>query len=285
MTPKRAVITAAGRDQRHIPLQTVIDRAGRPRTVLNLLLEEVQHAGIESVTLVVAPGDADLYRDAAAWSGDELNVVVQNEPRGFGHAVYITRAHLRDEPFLLMVSDHLHVDDDPAESSAIQICRAAATYDCSVSAVQATHESHLRSFGAVGGTLYESTESLYQITKVLEKPTPTRAEQELVVPGLRQGRYLCYFGMHVLSPEIMQILEQTSASLADGESLHLSPALDALAARSRYLALEVRGRRYDLEEKFGLLYAQLAVALSSDQREEVLTGLLELLAHSRATDR
>ena len=38
------------------------------------------------------------------------------------------------------------------------------------------------------------------IDKVIEKPTPTIAEQKLIIPGLRAGHYLCFFGMHVLSP-------------------------------------------------------------------------------------
>ena len=69
MRANRAVITAAGRNQRHIPLQTVIDRRGMPRTVLSLLLEEIRQAGIESVALIVAPGDEALYRNAADCAG------------------------------------------------------------------------------------------------------------------------------------------------------------------------------------------------------------------------
>ena len=140
-----------------------------------------------------------------------MTIVVQDEPRGFGHTVHLAREFIEDEPVLLMVSDHLYVDDDPTDSSAAQICQAAETHDCSVSVVQATHEGKLRSFGAVGGTLNESMDGLYQITKVLEKPTPTLAEQEILVPGLRQARYLCYFGIHVLSPEIMNGLVELLA--------------------------------------------------------------------------
>jgi len=48
---------------------------------------------------------------------------------------------------------------------------------------------------------------LYEIEKVLEKPTPTLAEEELIVPGLRAGHYLCFFGMHVLTPTVFELLE------------------------------------------------------------------------------
>lgn len=69
-----------------------------------------------------------------------------------------------------------------------------------MSAVQATHESKLPYYGAVGGKLMDAARHLYQVDTVLEKPTPTEAEQQITVPGLRAGYYLCFFGMHVLTP-------------------------------------------------------------------------------------
>jgi UTP--glucose-1-phosphate uridylyltransferase len=60
--------------------------------------------------------------------------------------------------------------------------------------------------------------------------------------------------------------------------VHLTTALARLAARERYLACELSGRRYDIGVKYGLLAAQLALALDGNDRDEVLTTLLELLA-------
>jgi UTP--glucose-1-phosphate uridylyltransferase len=122
------------------------------------------------------------------------------------------------------------------------------------------------------------TKDLYQIEQVVEKPTPTEAEQALAVPGLRAGHYLCFFGMHVLAPTVMEILERHVAAGRDGGPILLSPVLDELARREQYLALEARGRRYPVDVRYGLLYAQLAMALSGRDREEVLAGVCELLA-------
>ena len=52
----------------------------------------------------------------------------------------------------------------------------------------------------VGGRRVPRQADLYEIDNVLEKPTPSEAEQRLLVPGLRAGYYLCFFGMHVLTP-------------------------------------------------------------------------------------
>ena len=66
-------------------------------------------------------------------------------------------------------------------------------------------------------------EILYLVEDVLEKPTPTEAEQRLVVPGLRAGHYLCLFGMHVLTPVIMEILAGQVARANAGDSDRLGP--------------------------------------------------------------
>ena len=117
---------------------------------------------------------------------------------------------------------------------------------------------------------------MYRVETVIEKPTPTEAEQWLIVPGMRAGYYLCFFGIHVLTPAIMDILGEAAAS--GQERVTLSQALARLAARERYLALEMDARRYDVGVRYGLLTAQLALALSGRDRDEVLTMLVRLLA-------
>jgi UTP--glucose-1-phosphate uridylyltransferase len=51
-----------------------------------------------------------------------------------------------------------------------------------------------------------------------------------------------------------------------------------LSGREQDLALEMHDWRYDVGVKYGLLTAQLALALSGQDRDEVLSKLLELLA-------
>jgi len=131
-------------------------------------------------------------------------------------------------------------------------------------------------FGTIGGRRVPQSRSLYEVETVVEKPTPTQAEQELIVPGLRAGHYLCFFGMHVLTPTVFDLLD----SLGDVGDRQLSPALAALAGRERYLAYEVRGHRYNLGVTYGLLVAQLALGLSGKDRGEILAQLVELLARS-----
>jgi len=58
----------------------------------------------------------------------------------------------------------------------------------------------------------------------------------------------------------------------------LSTALGALAQREQYLAMIQTGQRFDVGVKYGLFVAQLALALNGDDRDEVLTQLIQVLA-------
>lgn len=276
MEIKQAIITAAGKSQRTLPLQTLVDRDGAAKTALQILIEEIQSAGIDEICVVVAPGDEAAYRSAAGSQGGRLHFVEQTEPLGYGHAVACARDFAGARPFLLLVGDHLYVHAG-AKRAAQQLVEIAAQEHCAVSAVQATHESKLPYYGAVGGRLVPNRPGLYEVLQVLEKPTPTEAEQKLIVPGLRAGHYLCFFGMHVLTAAVMGLLDEEIAA-ARGGPVHLTSALNRLAGRERVLACELRARRYDIGVKYGLLTAQLALALEGEDRDEVLTGLVELLA-------
>jgi UTP--glucose-1-phosphate uridylyltransferase len=273
MHVRKAVVTAAGAGQRTLPLQTLVDRDGVEKKALQIILEEALAAGIEEICIVVAPGARAAYVEAAGTAGSRLQFVEQAEPRGYGHALVLAREFTGNEAFLHLVSDHLYLNRGKLRC-AQQVAELARAEGCAVSAVQATREGLLPYYGTVGGRRVPRRRDLYEIERVVEKPTPSVAEQRLPVPGLRAGHYLCFFGIHVFTPALMDLL---LASPADGP-IQLSPALDGLAGRERYLALEVQGRRFNIGVRYGLLIAQLALALDGGDRDNVLTQLVELLA-------
>jgi UTP--glucose-1-phosphate uridylyltransferase len=276
MKIRKALVTAANPRQRTLPLQTLIDSQGESKTALQIVLEEAAGAGIEEFCVIVCPGDEAAYAEASGPLRSRVRFVPQTAARGYGHAILLGRDFIGDEAFLHLVGDHLHVANGQT-SCARQLIEIAAAENASVSAVQPTRESQLTSYGTIGGRLVGSDKPLYQIEAVLEKPTPSVAEQHLIVPGLRAGFYLCFFGLHVLGAEIFSLLDEQHAAAPD-KPLGLSPALHALAARQRYLAFSIAGRRYDIGAPYGLLFAQLALSLSGRERDHVLTQLVELLA-------
>jgi len=274
---KKAVITAAGKNQRTLPLQTLVDRDGTSRSALAILAEEITSAGIEEIAVIICPGDESAYAAAAGPRASHMRFIEQTQASGYAHAVHCAADFTGDDPFLLMVGDHLYLSRTET-SCAAQLLATASLENCAVSAVQATHESKLPLYGAIGGRRILGSDYIYQVETVIEKPTPTEAEQKLVIPGLRAGNYLCFFGLHVLPSSVMDILGR---QLIDGRA-DLSLALAEIARRERYLAHELQGRRHDIGVRYGLLTAQLALGLAGKDRDEVLTNIVELLAQSQS---
>jgi UTP--glucose-1-phosphate uridylyltransferase len=273
MKINKAVITAGAINQRTLALQTLIDRDGEEKTVLRIVLDEVRRSGVEEIAVVIPSGDEASFARAA--DDRSIRFIEQAEANGYAYAVHLARSFTGQDPFLHLVGDHLYAGNKDL-SCTRRLVEVAVAEGCAVSAVQATRETLLSRYGAVGGQRISGKQDLYRIQKVVEKPTPTEAEQELEISGLRAGHYLCFFGMHVLTPSVMEILEhqlQTSFTQTT-----LSGALCELAAREQYLALEQTGRRYDIGAKYGLFWAQLALALDGQDRNSVLAQLLELVA-------
>lgn len=269
MRIKKAVITAAGANQRLLPLQTVIDRDGAEKSILCVLIEQALTANVEEVCIVVWPGDEERYAQAAASHAGSVRFVVQPEPLGYGNAISCARDFVANDAFLHMVGDHLYVN--PTRSAVQRLIEVADAEGCCVSGVQRTRESLLPRFGTVAGPPLSGKPGIYRVDTVIEKPTPTEAEQRLMVPGLRAGQYLCFFGVHVLTRAVMEMLPRHGT---------LSAALAELSRHEQYLAVEDNGRRYDLGARYGLLTAQFALALQGQDRALVLSQLVELLAES-----
>jgi UTP--glucose-1-phosphate uridylyltransferase len=297
----KAVITAAGRGARQYPaadtvqkaMLPLVDRDGLTKPVLQIIAEEARASGIEEICVVCAPGDEDVYRNhfrsyaaylrsakGVDWAAEQsrrfveleqrLRFAVQPEPEGYGHAVWCARSFAGDEPILLLLGDHLYISAE-TRRCARQLIELAIAEDCAVSAVQATREHLIHQYGTLTGRRLPEHPAIYLIDEIIEKPNPTLAELRL-----RAGHYLCFFGMHVLTPAVFELLDDlVGRGVRELGSIQLTTALNGLARRQRYLALETRGSRFNLGVKFGVVEAQIALALSGVDRERLLAMLLE----------
>ena len=94
--------------------------------------------------------------------------------------------------------------------------------------------------------------------------------------------------MHVLTAGVMELLGdriQAARNETNPTKIMLTDALSTLPRRERYLAYEQRNTRYDVGVKYGLLNAQLALALDGVDRERVLSLILELLVQRERSGR
>ncbi len=270
----KALITAAGPDQRKLPLQTLIDRDRKQKTVLEILINEIVTAGINDIGIVIQPDDEKSFKqvlDSSLYSS--IKFIHQNKKPGYGQAILSAESFLNSEPFLHLVGDHLYVNRT-GQNIAKQLVEIAEKQKCSVSTVQSTRENNIGNYGTVKAERIQGESNLFQIKKVHEKPTPTYAEQNLMVPGLRAGYYLCFYGMHVFTPLLLELLKTENNEFPEIK-LGLSESLDRLSQNSKYLALEKTDLRYDIGQDYGLLKAQLALSLSGKDRDYLLTELLQ----------
>ena len=274
------VITAAGPTHRSLLHQTLVLPENQHLTMARFLLDLVQDAA-QRVAFIVSPESAVSIRHLLGGDGPPVTLIEQKEPLGYAHALYLARDFAAGEPLLHLVGDHFYLADppDPPRQLIAKLLSIFEREQASVSAVQSTRESLIGSFGAVAGPAVgtHGTVPLYQVETIREKPTPTEAEQDLVSPGLRAGHYLCFFGIHLFTPALMQLLEQEYFSQGRRPA-SLSEAMQTLAQRERYLAAVLPGRRFNLGSQYGLLQAQLALSLQGPDRETILALLVELLA-------
>jgi UTP--glucose-1-phosphate uridylyltransferase len=274
MKIKKALITAAGPSQRELPLQTLIDKDRKKRTVLEILVNEIQSAGIEEIGIVVQKADVNRFEEvieASAITG--VQFIPQSEKKGYGHALLSGSEFINKQPFLHLVGDHLYVNR-AGDNVTKQLVEMAEKQNCSISTVQPTRENAIGNYGTIKAERIQGDTNIFQIKKVKEKPTPTYAEQNLMVSGLRAGYYLCFYGMHVFTPVLLELLEKRAKEFPD-EKLGLSESLNDLAQKSKYLAIEQNNIRYDIGLDYGLLKAQLALSLSGQDRDYLMSELLQ----------
>lgn len=310
MNIKKAVITAAARGERLYPVADTVQKSMLPmvdidginKPIIQIIAEEAISTGIEEIGVICAPGDETRYLEGfkalyttltksfkSDWAQvqasnirnllERMSFIVQDEPRGYGHAVYQAKDFVNNESFLLMLGDYMYVSDNKGKRCAQQLIELANREDCSVSAVNPTMEHMISKYGTLTGKAVLNYKGVYQIEKIIEKPSVSLAELELQTPGLRAGYYLCFFGMHVFKPFLFELLGDKCTN-SGSEQVLLTPVLEEMAQNDKYLAMEMLGHRFDTSKMMGLMEAQLALGLAGTKRDEVLSSIIQILADS-----
>ena len=292
MKVRKAVITAAGFGTRLFPMTSavrkeflpVVDRKGRMLPLILANVEEVAAAGIEEICIIIQEHDRGLFEDffhqnlspehlqklstsarqgleAIKELGRRVVLHAQDEQRGLGHAVNQVRQWVGDEPFLLVLGDHLFVPGG-RRGCAEQLVERFQEVDAPVIAVQLTPAGEIGRFGAIGGTWVEGEQrrDLIEIGMFKEKPDPEFAAEYLRVAGLPQDTYLTVFGLYILPPSLFQELERGSCDAEAGTEVQLTDALERLRRAQRFLGLVVEGEKVDIGLPEGYLYGLMKFA-------------------------
>ena len=278
MKIRKAVIPAAGLGTRLFPasqalkkeLFPVVGPDGIARALLHYHILELLEAGIEEIAVITQPGgEAEfaryfappapetlkklekhpaLAREAAMLgsAGDRIRYVVQTMQEGYGHAVYQARDFAAGETVLLLLGDHLFRSHDRSCSRRM-IDIAATTPHRSISAVNRIGPQDLKGYGTIAGRRFEGDPQMIEVSAIVEKPEVGLARSRLRVDGLGEDEFLGWFGMHLLTPSIFEILaEMIRDDARDGGEFQLTRAQEMQRSREGYLAYEMTAaRRYD----------------------------------------
>jgi UTP-glucose-1-phosphate uridylyltransferase/mevalonate kinase len=273
---RKAVIPAAGYGTRLFPatkavkkeLFPIVDASGRAKPVILAIVEEALSAGIEQVCIVVQREDQRLfeevfrtplpiqhynklsqddqrYSDYLMDVGRRITFLPQDKQHGFGHAVHCAAAWVGDEPFLLLLGDHLYSSGNDTSCSA-QILRAYDQERRSVLGLMKTPASHVRRFGCVSGVWTQGGEIL-EITEFSEKPDDEYARRHLRVEGLDDETFLTVFGQYVLTPSIFRFLEENiHMDVRERGEFQLTSCLERVRKEEGFSGIVVNGQRYDI---------------------------------------
>ncbi len=273
---RKALIPAAGYGTRMFPaskatkkeLFPVVDRDGIAKPAILLIVEEALQAGIEEIIIIVQENDLDDFRsffneqisienynklpghfqDYARYLleiGRHIKFSTQTKQEGFGHAVYCARELIGEEPFLLMLGDHIY-RSHTERNCVQQLMDAYLQHGTSIVGLRRTPESQIAAFGTVAG-VWLKAEELLNITEFAEKPTADYARTHLLVPGLPEGEYLTLFGQYIIKPQIFDYLEEhINNNVREKGEFQLTSAIDRLRQEDGFHGLVIKGKRYDI---------------------------------------
>lgn len=162
----------------------------------------------------------------------------QREMKGLGHAILTGRTLIGEEPFAVVLSDDLCINQE--EAVLTQMVKLYKQFRCSIVAIEEVPREETHKYGVIAGE--EMKEGLYRVHDMVEKPKPEEAPSNLAI-----------IGRYILTPDIFDILERTPPG-KNGE-VQLTDALLTQAKDGCVLAYKFRGKRFDCGSVDGFIEA------------------------------
>ncbi|MEH2038770.1 UTP--glucose-1-phosphate uridylyltransferase [Nostoc sp.] len=272
---RKAVIPVAGFGTRLFPatkvvkkeLFPIIDRDGRAKPVIIAIIEEAISAGIAEVGIVVQPDDQEVFEDLLKnppkkelldklspqnqeYSryledlGSRITILLQEEQLGYGHAVFCAKDWVQNEPFLLMLGDHIYASDIE-KSCTRQVLDVYEQVNQNVIGLTTMPAEIIHQAGCVTGT-WQEFNSILSVTQLYEKPSIEYAQQHLRVEGMAENEFLCIFGLYLLTPKIFDFLaEHINQNFRERGEFQLTSCLEKLRQEEGMTGYVVKGKCFD----------------------------------------
>ena len=184
----------------------------------------------------------------------------QREMKGLGHAILTGRTLIGEEPFAVVLSDDLCINQE--EAVLTQMVKLYKQFRCSIVAIEEVPPEETNKYGVIAGE--EMKEGLYRVHDMVEKPKPEDAPSNLAI-----------IGRYILTPDIFPALEKTKSDRT-GE-IQLTNGLRELLKSRPIYACEVKGVRHDTGNKLGFLKAVIYFAMQRPDLRDKLTEYLGTL--------
>jgi UTP--glucose-1-phosphate uridylyltransferase len=271
---KKAIFPAAGLGTRFLPATKASPKEMMPlvdKPLIQYGVEECITCGIEEFIIITGKhkraiedhfDSAYELEEKLKNSGkqkllDEINklqhikfaYIRQREALGLGHAILCAKPFVRDEPFVVILSDDVL---EPGSTVLKEMMRIYEEKQSPVIAVEEVPRDEIRRYGIIDGVLKGK---VYEIHDLVEKPKPSEAPSNLGI-----------IGRYILTPDIFEILEKQKAG-AGGE-IQLTDALRTLVKKRPIYGYPIKGRRFDAGDKLGYLKATVDFALKNKELAE-----------------
>lgn len=285
---RKAVFPAAGLGTRFLPATKA-----QPKEMLALVdkpiiqygVEEALGSGIDNIIIVTGRGKAAIedhfdtsfeleHSLETRGKKHELELVRhisdlirvsyirQKEALGLGHAVGVARELVADEPFAVVLADDVIHGEEPCLK---QLLRIYDYFGGAVLAVMEVPPERISAYGVVAATPIEfrgSTDRLFRVDDLVEKPKPEDAPSNLAI-----------IGRYILPAEIFAAIDDTARG--SGNEYQLTDGIRTLMKSKPVYAYRFDGTRYDAGDKLGFLKATVEHAL---RREDLGAGFREYLS-------
>jgi len=277
----KCLFPVAGYGTRFLPATKAIPKEMLPiltKPLIQYGIEEAMSAGMTTMAMVTskykqaiknhfephADIEASIKGSAKESLLDEVNhassvcdftYIEQDQMLGLGHAIYTGKPLIDNEPFAVILPDDLCTND--GDSVLKQMSDIYRQYpDCCVVAVEEVPDQDVDKYGIVEistipdaplniaplGNALGVKNSTFKITNMIEKPCLSDAPTNLAI-----------IGRYILTPEIFDVLENTSPD-KNGE-IQITDALMTLAKQGKVIAYKFEGKRFDCGSVNGFVSA------------------------------
>lgn len=290
MKIKKAVIPAAGLGTRVLPATKSMPKEMFPivdKPTIQYIVEEAVSAGITDILIITNRGKGLMedhfdhspeLENALERSGkndmlDEVKAIAdlanitfirQKEMKGLGHAVLKAKSFVGNEPFAVLFGDGvIYNEGTPAIK---QLIDAYDEFGKGVLGVKKVPEEEIHKYGSL--KVENIRDNIFECTDMVEKP---KTKEEVLSLYSITDRV-------VLPPSIFEILERTKPGV--GGEIQLTDAMKEIATTVGMTAVEMKGKRFDMGNKFGVLQANIEVGLIHPETKEQLKDYIKELAKS-----